>query len=139
MALAESSGHMDAPRIYAGDAIMYRDDDLIRKLMLDFEASDDWQLVRSRVAIEGVDPRAIHYHLKLLTDSGLLEESSKIGGVFRMTSAGHDFCCAARHDDIWQKMREASRALSGVGLGIMKDVGTGYLRAKLIEMGVPLG
>ncbi|WP_374300481.1 DUF2513 domain-containing protein [Paracoccus sp. (in: a-proteobacteria)] len=118
---------------------MRRDDDLIRKLMLDFEAQDDPLLVHVLTLSPDGDDERIYFHLKMLSDAGLLEESGKGGGVFRMTNAGHDFCSAIRDDTIWNKTKEASASVAGVSLGVMKDIGVGYLRAKLVEMGVPLG
>lgn len=72
-------------------------------------------------------------------DAGFLEEAGSTGGVFRMTNAGHDFCSTVRDDVIWRRTREASATVAGVSLGVLKDIGAGYLRAKLSEMGVPLG
>lgn len=136
--MAESAGHMQAPRIYAGGLVMRRDDELIRRLMLDFEASDDALLTHIYDDVEDADEHEREYwHLRLLADSGLLEQTSP--SVFRMTSAGHDFCAAIKDDTIWRKTREASTAVAGVSLSMMKDIGLAYLRARLIEVGVPLG
>ena len=137
MGLAESTDSQQAPRIYAGDKVMRRDDDLVRKLMLDFEDQDDPLMVVTMGDDE--DGERVYYHMKLLADAGLLEESGRSGGVFRMTNAGHDFCAAIRDDTIWRKTKDASASVAGVSLGIMKDIGVGYLRAKLAAMGVPLG
>lgn len=138
MKLAESTGGAEHPRIYAGDRIMRRDDDLIRKLMLDFEADDDPLLVHVPALGGDDEDERVYFHLKLLADTGFLEESGKGGGIFRMTSAGHDFCAAIRDDTIWRKTKDASASVAGVSLGVMKDIGIGYLRAKLKELGVPL-
>ena len=138
MKLAESTGGAQHPRIYAGDRIMRRDDDLIRKLMLDFEEREDPLLVAPQHLNMSRDDREKYYHLKLLADSGFLEETGRTGGVFRMTNAGHDFCAAIRDDTIWNKTKEASASVAGVTLDVMKDIGIGYLRAKLSELGVPL-
>lgn len=117
---------------------MRRDNDLIRKLMLDFEASDDAILVQLPELSPDEDDEKVYHHLKLLVDAGFLEEQGRSGGVFRMTNAGHDFCMAIRDDTVWGKTKDASAEVAGVSLGIMKDIGIGYLRAKLVELGVPL-
>lgn len=137
MRLAESGSRAQHPRIYAGDEVMRRDDDLIRKLMLDFEAMDEPLLTAAFHLNMSADERRTYYHLKCLADAGLLEEESR--GVFRMTSAGHDFCAGVRDDKIWQKTKDAAASVSGVGLAVMKDIAVGYLRAKLKDLGVPLG
>ncbi|MBI6628351.1 DUF2513 domain-containing protein [Pontibaca salina] len=118
---------------------MRRDDDLIRTLMPDFEDSDEPLLLAAKHLSMTHEECRRYYHLKCLADAGFLEESGRYGGIFRMTNAGHDFCAAIRDDKIWQKTKVASASMAGVSLGIMKDIGVGYLRAKLAEMGVPLG
>lgn len=118
---------------------MRRDDDLIRKLMLDFEAQDDPLLDHLITWDTDDEDERVYYHLKLLTDAGFLVESGQHGGVFRMTNAGHDFCAAIRDDTIWNKTKAASASVAGVGLGVTKDIAVGYLRARLIELGIPLG
>lgn len=118
---------------------MRRDDEMLRKIMLDFEAKDDPLLVHVQAINADADDEKVYFHLRLLADAGFLEESGRSGGVFRMTNAGHDFCAAIRDDTIWNKTKEASSKVAGVSLGVMKDIGVGYLRAKLTELGVPLG
>lgn len=117
---------------------MRRDDDLIRKLMLDFEASDDALLVHAP-GFNGDESERVYFHLKLLADNGLLEESGQGGGIFRMTSAGHDFCGAIRDDTVWSKTKKAASSVPGVGLGLLRDISLAYLRQKLAGMGIPLG
>lgn len=117
---------------------MRRDDDLIRKLMLDFEESDDPLLTHLTTWDADGDDERKYFHLRLLVDAGFLAESGKSDGVFRMTNAGHDFCAAIRDDTIWNKTKTASGQVAGVSLGLMKDIGVSYLRQKLIDLGVPL-
>lgn len=138
MRLAESTATEDRFHIFAGDKRMRRDNDLIRKLMLDFEASDDPLLVHVPTLNADDEDEREYFHLKALVDAGFLEESGETGGIFRMTNAGHDFCEAIRDDTVWRKTKAASAAVSGVSLGIMKDIGLAYIRAKLIDLGVPL-
>src|SRR5690606_19796994 len=89
--LAESGYPSQPPRIYAGDELMRRDDELLRKLMLDFEAQDDPLLVHAQTLGADEEDQKIYYHLRLLADAGFLQETGRTGGVFRMTNAGHDF------------------------------------------------
>lgn len=139
MGLAESKKRLDHPRIYAGDQIMYRDDELLRRLMLDFEDSDEFLLVHGLIHKDQAEGDRIYYHLKLLSDMGFLAEISEGQSIYRMTNAGHDFCKAVRDDKIWAKVKEALATVGGGTLGIMKDIGLGYVRRGLTEMGVPLG
>lgn len=117
---------------------MRRDDELLRKIMLDFEADDDPLLVHVQTLDAGDEDHKVYYHLRLLADAGLLEERGQSGGVFRMTNAGHDFCAALRDDTVWRKTKEASGKVAGASLGLVKEIGLAYVRQKLIEAGVPL-
>lgn len=116
-----------------------RDDDLVRRLLLDIEASSEPIHLFALHMNMTADERTTYYHLKLLADAGFLEETGARGGTFRITNAGHDFLAAIRDEGSWGKVKAASRALGGVGLGMLKEIGLGYLRAKAVEMGVPLG
>lgn len=135
---SDRGGNHHCSYICAGDTKMRRDDVLIRKLMLGFEATDDFLLycVRSPGLDGGSSNDRVYYHLKCLADSGFLEEVSPSNGIFRMTNSGHDFCAAVRDDTTWRKIQDASGKVAGVPLSIMKEVGLGYLRAKLGQMGV---
>lgn len=138
MRLPESPAIYEPPLIAAEGKRMRRDNDLVRRLMLDFENSDDTLLVQLPELTPSQEGEKIYYHLQLLADAGFLEEQGRGGGVFRMTNAGHDFCAAIRDDTIWGKTKYASTQVAGVSLGVMKDIGIGYLRARLVELGVPL-
>lgn len=116
-----------------------RDDDLLRKLLLEIEAQQDAVYVLALHLSSSPEERRAYYHLKLLADAGFLDETgSGSGGVFRITNAGHDFLASIRDETAWSKVKGASRSLGDVGLGFMKDIGIGYLRAKAVEMGIPL-
>ncbi len=82
--------------------------------------------------------RQRYYHLRLLADEAMLEETGKYGGSFRMTSKGHDFVAAVRDDTIWRKTKDAAGQVAGASLSMLGDIAIGYLRQKLIGLGVPL-
>lgn len=117
---------------------MKRDDDLIRKLLLDMEASPQPYYVFPERLSMTVDEQKTLYHLRLLCDAKFLQETGRNGGVFRITNAGHDFLAAIQDENIWGQVKGASGALGQVSLGIMKEMGIGYLRAKAKELGFPL-
>ncbi|WP_090848762.1 DUF2513 domain-containing protein [Paracoccus alkenifer] len=126
------------PYVYLWGMPMRRDDDLIRRLMLDFEASQEFLLVCTPHNQSPHEERLKYYHLKLLADAGLLEESGSRGGIFRMTNAGHDFCAAIRDDAAWARTKAAAASVSGVGLSLLRDISMAFLRKKLSDLGVPL-
>ena len=65
---------------------MRRDDDLIRSLMFEAEAADDWRLAEIGAFVLNPDPKESRraYHLILLCDAGLFTRVGK--GVFRLTN-----------------------------------------------------
>lgn len=92
---------------------MKRDFDLVRKLLLHFEARDSWHLERNP-QIEGYDDYVIGYHLRLMYDGGFLRAevikssiSDRIIEVqpFELTWKGHEFLDTVRDDAVWSKIR----------------------------------
>jgi len=81
---------------------MKRDMDLVRKILMDFEASDKFQTTDP---IEGG-------HVAIMQDAGLVEASVQrmrdgySAAILRITWAGHDFLDNARSPEIWQKLKE---------------------------------
>ncbi len=105
---------------------MKRDDDYIRKLLLDLEASDEVDLVCFQSFDDTEEEKKRYYHLQLLNDAGLMLETQK--GVYRMTNQGHDFVAAIRSDTIWTKTKAGASQIGGVTLGILKDLAVSYLK-----------
>ena len=106
---------------------MKRDDDLIRQLLFEFEADDDW-IVLSHGDLISASPedRRRHYHMLLLADAGLLAILDD--AVFRLTANGHDFLDAIRSDTAWNTAKEGARTIGGATLGLMRDIALAYLR-----------
>lgn len=117
---------------------MQRDDELIRSLMLDAEASADWRVTEMGAIEIDPDPESDKraYHLILLCDAGLFAREGR--AIFRLTSAGHDWLDAVRDDTIWTKTKDAAGKVGGASLGIMGAIATGYVKQKLVAFGVPL-
>lgn len=117
---------------------MKRDDDLIRQLMFRIEDHPDPLFLLDNTGSTTPENRIAYYHLRMLADEGMLEESGKTGGVWRMTMKGHDFVSAVRDDTIWHRSKDALSGVAGFTVTMLKDVAVGYLRQKLLENGVPL-
>ncbi|WP_049763977.1 DUF2513 domain-containing protein [Cereibacter sphaeroides] len=121
-----------------GGRRMKRDDELLRKLLLEMEESEDALHIYHLVLASSPEDAKAYYHLRLLVDEGFLEETGKSGGVFRMTNKGHDFTAAIRSDTVWNKTKDAAAQVSGVSISILKDIALGIVRDQLVKMGVPL-
>ncbi len=65
--------------------------------------------------------------------------SSENAGVRRLTNAGHEYIEAIRSDTVWTKTKEATAAVGGMTLGMMRDVAIAYLKQEVSEkLGVKL-
>jgi hypothetical protein len=90
---------------------MKRDMELIRQILLNVEA-DKYQ-IGEPIKIDGIAEDVCGMHVALIFDAGLAEgrlvkSSERIAWamIFRLTSAGHDFCDGIRNDTIWNKAKE---------------------------------
>ena len=118
---------------------MKRDDELLRKLMLDMEADPEPVVIFEAMKSDEDEDRRAYYHLRLLCDGGFLEETGKHGGVFRITSAGHDFIGLMKDEGMWSSMKKkAATVVPQYGLRLLFEVGNALVREKLQKMGVPL-
>ncbi|MBN9890094.1 DUF2513 domain-containing protein [Salipiger abyssi] len=115
---------------------MTRDDDYLRELLLEFEADEDWVQVSELLLGPGDDETKRHYHVLLLCDAGMMTGVDE--GLFRLTSAGHDFLELTRQSEAWEATKGASRKLGGASIQMLYRVAEGYARSKLSELGIPL-
>ncbi|TPW31328.1 DUF2513 domain-containing protein [Pararhizobium mangrovi] len=110
---------------------MKRDDDYIRQLLLDMEASDDLYLVASLKLSMRPEEQKKHQHAELLCDAGFFEAVNK--GVYRMTNQGHDYLNVIRDQTVWAKTKKGASSLGGATLGMMKDIAIAYVKKEAIE------
>lgn len=116
---------------------MKRDDDFIRELLFEAEASDQPYLVAVFVMNPSEADLKRHMHAVWLTDAGFFQEVNK--GVFRITNQGHDYLAAIRDEGVWQRTKTAASTVGGVGLSVMKDIAVTYVRQELSErLGISL-
>jgi DNA-binding HxlR family transcriptional regulator len=112
---------------------MERNMDLARSILLGIESHpkhSEW----IRLHIDGFSDEEVSYHVKLLTDAGLVESVKfAVSNTppeyipINMTWAGREFLDAARNEDRWAK---AKRIMKEKGGGIVFEV----LKSLLIEL-----
>lgn len=103
---------------------MRRDDDLIRKLMLDLEVANSY--VNDSHEVAGYARDQVAYHLAQIHSSGFAEgpgpKYSSSGGdptipdaviIKRLTPAGHDFIAEIRSDAVWEKVKAKTADVGG--------------------------
>ncbi len=83
---------------------MRRDNDYLRDLLREMVEDDDY-LHALGGALEDDDGEKREYHLDLLVDAGLLQESNS--GVYRVTNYGQDFYALTLKSDVWEKAKNA--------------------------------
>ena len=116
---------------------MKSDMDLVRRILLDIEASpvtQGWIALE----IEGHNSDVVSYHVRALTEAGLIDAinlSDKSGIAWmpkRLTWEGHEFLEAARDDSIWRKaMQRIGTGAAGVTFDILKAMLYSLGREKL--------
>lgn len=108
---------------------MRRDDDLIRKLLLAIEETDE---PPDSIKIEGYEELIVNRHLELLEEAGYIEATPLRSAmppylmavhVERLTWDGHDFLEAARNETVWKKARERIKSFGGgVSFAVLKTI-----------------
>ena len=110
---------------------MKRDDDYIRTLLIEAEASNDPYILALMTLKPSEDKLRRHVHAEWLADAGFFLEVNN--GVFRITNQGHDYLAAIRNDTVWAKTKEGAAKVGGVTLNMMKDIAVSYLKKEIAE------
>lgn len=109
-----------------------RDDDYLRKMLSDMEASTEWMHYISGSDAPGDSEDKAMFHAKLLEDEGLLQRITP--GIYRMTARGHDFVAATADDTVWERSKQAVGHLKQHSVRMLLEVAEGYVRVKLREI-----
>ena len=109
---------------------MKRDNDLIRDLLMEFEAREDFLIVVAPHLSMSLDERQRWYHVELMCDAGLMTPVGK--GTFRITHQGHDFLEATRDQGAWERTKAAVSQTGGnATLDILKQISVAFLKRKI--------
>jgi hypothetical protein len=93
-----------------------RDLELVRKILLYLEQDEASTSGFGAFVEGGYDLAAIHYHIRLLNDAGLIEADEIVPGQWwpeRMTWLGHEFLDAARNEELWEESKERVEKRTG--------------------------
>ena len=111
---------------------MKRDDDLLREMLIEFEAQQDWFILMPQTLGMSEEDRIKYGHLNFLCDAGMVASVGK--GTFRLTHAGHDDLEAVRDIGVWENTKNAVAETGGSAtLEILKQLATGLVKKKLSE------
>jgi hypothetical protein len=117
-----------------------RDMDVIRTLLLKLEGRYKgigtviFDHGDEELAIEGVSPMAVTYHLGLVVEAGFVTGKVTGTGGFMMngmTWAGHDFLDSVRDEEIWRRTKEGVNLAGGFTFDLMKGLAKGFVKKKV--------
>jgi len=107
---------------------MKRDMDLIRKIMLELEASEEANY-RYAMKVDGYSSDQVGFHCLLIADAGLAKAypiPEMVVGPWvklaHLTYAGYEFLDAAREQGRWEQAKKLAAGVGGVSMEIMKQV-----------------
>jgi hypothetical protein len=119
--------------------------DLIRELLLAIENGKQEFTQADRLENNEAEPAAIFYHLRLLNQAGYLaypweDVGGTSYGVQGLTWEGHEFIDTIRDPEVWKRTKGAATKAGGWTVGLIKDLGTAYLKHVIKERaGIDLG
>jgi hypothetical protein len=88
-----------------------RDMELIRKILIQAEETDEETLATTWFGVEGYENAIVAAHVELLKEAGLVDAmipgsdqaGPQLARIFRLTWSGHDFLDSARNQTVWKK------------------------------------
>nr|WP_083434486.1 DUF2513 domain-containing protein [Sphingomonas sp. Y57] len=120
---------------------MRRDSDLIRAILLAIEADDRCEVLRLP-RIEGFSPEAVHFHVHLLIEKGLLQTALPDRSVrqpwmcLRLTWEGYDFLDHIRDPAVWRSVKRAARKVGSWSIETLAALAKAMILAKVEAMGL---
>lgn len=115
---------------------MKRDMEVIRNLLLWMEEQDEGLFLYGMLPAFPT-PSSTVEHVQMLVSAGYLTQTHQ--NAFRITWEGHEFLDKVRDDEIWRKTKEGASSLGSWSVKILGELASGYIRAKAVELGLPLG
>jgi DNA-binding transcriptional ArsR family regulator len=123
---------------------MKRDMDLIRAILQKVESCEDPYGLEHMPEIDGYSRPQISYHMKLLSDAGLVEAQTidEMGTdcadfmLINLTWQGQDFLDAAKDETLWKKAKET---VIKPGASFTFDILLAWLKSQVgTALGLPI-
>ena len=111
---------------------MKRDDDYLRELLMEVEASEETLYFVHRT-MDGPDRQnKLWFHAQLLCDQGYLCQESD--AAYRLTAQGCAFIDSIRDEGIWSQTKQAVAETGGnATLDIIVSLARGFLKKKIAD------
>ncbi|TXN40690.1 DUF2513 domain-containing protein [Methylobacterium sp. WL30] len=112
------------------------DMDLVRNILLALEAEPQKPSSASlRDDLGEAEPHQVADHIRLMEDAGLVTciRSAPLASHWRcqnidLTWEGHDFLDTVRDPEVWKRTKDGASKMGGWTFGLLKDLGTAYLK-----------
>ncbi|MEL6485794.1 MAG: DUF2513 domain-containing protein [Pseudomonadota bacterium] len=115
---------------------MKRDMDLIREMLLWMEEHEDRIIYLNEFSKFPREEELTLGHLRQLISGGFVEILSE--NAYGITWEGHEFLEKIRDPEVWRKTKEGASKLNSWGVKLLGEIATGFIKAKAIELGLPL-
>ncbi len=141
--MSEHDSVHSATACNSGGDDVQRDMDLVRELLLYFEARQEPTVMeRGKVEIEGRERLAIEHHLNLLFDAGLLiaepvkTDTGRVIYIYpqMLSWAGHEFLDNIRDPEIWKQTKSGAAKAGGWSLKVIASIAEGILKARVDQL-----
>lgn len=115
---------------------MKRDLELLRKLLLSIEESDDIPVHPDQLAKLCHDQNLLNYHIHLLFEAGFIEaiESNIMGNpipqylILYLSNSGCDYLDSVRDVTVWNKVKSCLSSVGGnVALNIVQELAEKFI------------
>jgi hypothetical protein len=128
---------------------MKRDMDLVRELLLYFEAKCEAPGIHAaEVRIDGYTEDQIVLHLNIMAEAGLLicepfrsstnPERFIRTFVFDLSWEGHEYLDTIRDPKIWKKTKAGLSRIGNWSFGVALDLAKGFALSEARKLGLPL-
>lgn len=110
---------------------MKRDMDLVRKILLAVEDSDEEDLRNRWLEVDGFDRIMVARHVEIMAEANLVDalvaradnSPAQAARVYKLTWAGYDFLDAIRNESTWSKTKQfVKEKLGSASFEIVKAV-----------------
>ena len=91
---------------------MKRDDDLLRRILLEYEERESYQIMLQPRLGMTADEQKWLGHVYLLVDAGLVVESGE--HAVRISSKGHDYLATIKDEQNWNRTKDVAAKVGGV-------------------------
>ena len=108
----------------------------IRSLLLWMEEQDTDMFVYFELP-PMPDDETTRGHMQMLISGGFVEVSNK--HTLWMSWAGHEFLDKVRDPEIWRQTKAGAAKVGSWSVKFLGELATGFIKAKAMELGLPLG